>query len=137
VAEGRSRVAASWRPAAREFDERQHFNEYRAATLRAYADDVPLAFDVDLWIRRSAGRRASSGGNAAAPRPPLFPNAGGRNRQRAFRDALADILPIEHGWAPTLRIAYFEVRPWIFEAEAEGRLDALVKDRIASASPGG
>jgi hypothetical protein len=41
----------------------------------------------------------------ARPCPPLFPDAGGRHLQRAFRDALADLVPLEHGWLPTLRIA--------------------------------
>lgn len=33
-----------------EVDEKQHFNAYRAATLRRYKDEIPLAFDADLWI---------------------------------------------------------------------------------------
>jgi hypothetical protein len=31
-----------------EVDEKQHFNVYRAMTLRRYKGDVPLAFDADL-----------------------------------------------------------------------------------------
>lgn len=45
--------------------------------------------------------------------PPLFPGEGGRHRQRAFRDALTDILAPGYGFAPTLRIADFEVEDWI------------------------
>jgi hypothetical protein len=35
-------------PRILEVDEKQHFNAYRAATLRRHKDDVPLAFDADL-----------------------------------------------------------------------------------------
>src|SRR4051794_10185028 len=38
------------------------------------------------------------------------PHADGRHRQRAYRDALVDLLPAVHGRLPTLRIAYFESR---------------------------
>ena len=34
---------------------------------------------------------------------------GVRHRQRAFRDALADLLPALHGFGPTIRIGHFEV----------------------------
>ena len=44
---------------------------------------------------------------------PLFPGEGARHRQRAFRDALTDILAPDYGFAPTLRIAHFEVKDWI------------------------
>jgi hypothetical protein len=35
-------------PRILEVDEKQHFNAYRAMTLRRYKDDVPLPFDADL-----------------------------------------------------------------------------------------
>lgn len=34
---------------------------------------------------------------------------GGRHWQRAFRDALADLLPLVHDWLPTIRISDTEV----------------------------
>jgi hypothetical protein len=67
-------------------------------------EDIPLAFPAEVWRQRSHGKRRLEGGGFGAPKPPLFPGAGGRHRQRAFRDALRDILPPEHGWLPTLRI---------------------------------
>lgn len=72
--------------------------------------DVPLAFDSTVWITRSDHRARLEGGGFAKPRPTLFPGENGRHRQRAFRDALADILPPEYRFAPTLRLADFEVR---------------------------
>lgn len=113
-----------------EVDETQHFNEFRALTLRHYAGRVPLAFDTAAWIARSEQKRRLEGGGFAKEKPPLFPGQNGRHRQRAFRDALADILPLEHGFAPTLRIAHFEVETWIYGAEAPERMQALLGERL-------
>ena len=49
---------------------------------------------------------------------------------RAFRDVLADLLPLEHSWAPTLRIADFELLPWIYSAEAEPKTRELLAGRL-------
>ena len=48
----------------------------------------------------------------------------------AFRDALTDILPSEHGFRPTLRIADFEVREWITTASAEERMRELLDGKF-------
>ncbi len=61
----------------------------------------------------------------------LFPEAGGRHLQRAFRDALADLVPPEHGWAPTLRIAYWEVEPWLEREDAATRMVDLLDRKLA------
>ncbi|MFF4960932.1 hypothetical protein ACFY2Z_28485 [Streptomyces sp. NPDC001222] len=93
-----------------EVDERQHFTAARALTLESYPADVELGFDAGQWLARSralAGREP--GGGFGKPKPPLFPGQGGRHRQRAFRDALADLLPPVHGWLPTIRISDTEV----------------------------
>jgi hypothetical protein len=81
--------------------------------------------------RASAAKRRLEGGGFAKPRPPLFPGEGGRHRQRAFRDALADILPAVHGWKRTLRIADFEVKPWLFTAEAPQHMRRLLDQRLS------
>jgi hypothetical protein len=109
-----------------EVDERQHFNEFRAKTLRHYAGDVPLAFDAAAWIVRSQQKSRLEGGGFAKSKPPLFPGENGRHRQRAFRDALTDILPPEHGFAATLRIGDFEVKDWIFGGDSEERMRRLL-----------
>lgn len=70
------------------------------------------------------------GGGFALPRQPLFPDENGRHRQRAFRDSLTDILPLEYGFLPTLRIADFEIRDWIHESEAQDRMENLVESRL-------
>ncbi len=123
---------APWRLV--EVDESQHFNMYRALTLERYPASAPLAFPKDAWLAASRAGRAGRGGGWAKPKPPLFPMAGGRHRQRAFRDALADLLPPLYGYAPTLRIADLEVEPWIWDARgATARLGRLVEERLAAA----
>ena len=111
-------------------DEKQHFNRYRARTLDLYPDDVPLAFPASVWAARSRQKTKLEGGGFGRPKPPLFPGDGGRHRQRAFRDALCDILPPEHGFLPTIRIADFEVAGWIYGSDARRRLAALLDERL-------
>jgi len=113
-----------------EFDEKQHFNRFRAQTLRQYAHLVPLAFDPDEWISRSEQKTHLEGGGWGIPRPPLFDGEHGRHRQRAFRDALADIVPLEYGYAPTLRIGEHEVAGWLSSADAPARIRTLLTDKL-------
>jgi hypothetical protein len=117
-------------PRILEVDEDQHFNQYRAQTLGHYGDDITVAFDIETWKRESERPRKLRGGGFAAPKPPLFPGDGGRHRQRAFRDALADILPPLHGYQATLRIAAFEVRSWIASTDARERMLQLLEHRL-------
>ena len=123
----------SGRPFIFELDEKQHFNEFRAATLRLYPDTTRLGFSKNSWIKRCVQKRKLEGGGFAKPRPPLFPNENGRHQQRAFRDALADILPQEHGFAPTLRLADFEIRDLMNKPGVVGRMAQLVADRLGEA----
>ncbi len=109
-----------------EVDELQHFNHYRAVTLRLYPPGIPLAFDRKAWIERSKAKIRLEGGGFAKPRPPLFPGNDGRHRQRAFRDALCDLLPPDYGFLPTLRIAYFEVEAWLMAKDALERMEELL-----------
>ena len=115
-----------------EIDEKQHFNEFRAKTLRLYPKQTRLGFPKDLWLTQSELRVARNGGGWGKPVPPLFPMAGGRHRQRAFRDALADLLPPLYGYAPTLRIASFEVEPWIWQRGAAARLKEMIAPRLVN-----
>lgn len=47
---------------------------------------------------------------AASPLPSSFPGDGGRHKQRAFRDLLADLIPPLNGWQPTCRVSDDEVK---------------------------
>lgn len=113
-----------------EFDESQHFNPFRAQSLRLYTEGAELGFPKAIWLKHARQGRVIGGGGWAKPKPPLFPMPGGRHRQRAFRDALADLLPPLYGYAPTLRIADFEVEGWLWERGAATRLRRLVEDRL-------
>jgi len=113
-----------------EFDETQHFNRYRAITLRRYPRSVEVSFDRSVWLHACDRKIRLEGGGFGKPKPPLFPHEDGRHRQRAYRDALADVLPVVHGWLPTLRVAGFEVEAWIFERDAPARLAELLVTRL-------
>jgi hypothetical protein len=113
-----------------EVDEKQHFNLYRAKTLLMYPRGVRLAFPKRVWVEQSLHKRKLEAGGFARPCPPLFPGSGGRHRQRAYRDALADVVPLAHGWLPTLRIADFEVRDWVYGPDAKRRMKALLRNRL-------
>ena len=110
-----------------EVDESQHFNEYRALTLRAYVN-LPVAFDREAWLTACQRKTRLEGGGFARPRPPLFPGENGRHKQRAFRDALCDLLPPEYGFHPTARIADFEA--------AAMDVEGLLRSRLAGGSAG-
>lgn len=112
-----------------EVDEAQHFNNYRGMTLRRYPANWPLAYDVKVWIRKSHDEPLPKGG--AAKPVPLFPGDMGRHLQRAFRDALSDLLPADYGYQPTLRIADFEVKGWIGTAHAARRMEELLDGKLA------
>lgn len=127
-------VHESATPQILEVDETQHFNEFRALTLSLYTSDVQLAFDVQRFLDVSKRKSRLEGVGFGKPRPPLFPGDGGRHRQRAFRDALVDILPTQYGYAPTLRIAHFEVEDWILGNNAENRMRVLLEDRLKTGS---
>ena len=113
-----------------ELDEKQHFNAYRSKTLSLYPENLSVGFSIDLWINICNKKSKLEGGRFAKPKPPLFTGENGRHRQRAFRDSLTDILPLEYGLLPTLRIADFEIRAWIHESEAQGRMESLVESRL-------
>lgn len=92
-----------------EIDESQHFNVFRARTFERYPDSARLGFDREQWVQQCSAKARLEHGGFAKPRPPLFPGENGRHRQRAFRDALADLVPLEHGWGATVRFGAFEL----------------------------
>lgn len=131
----RRRLDAVWklssgRQRVIEYDEGQHFNQFRKTTLQSYPDVLALAYDKASWASRCSTHEDIRGGGFSKPRPPLFPMAGGRNYQRAFRDMLADVLPPAHGWDPTVRIGHFEVESWLYGYDAEERMMNLLESKI-------
>jgi hypothetical protein len=113
-----------------ELDEVQHFNSFRATTLAHYPDDLRVGFDKAAWLHRCATKKKLEAGGWAKERPPLFPGINGRHKQRAFRDALADIIPREHHYGPTIRLDDQDVINWMSAPDAEDRMRALLRDRL-------
>lgn len=122
-------VRRGCKPIILEVDEKQHFNTFRAMTFEYYAD-ARVAFDIEAWRQASLAKRKLEGGGFAKPKPPLFPGLNGRHKQRAFRDALCDLLPPLHGFAPTLRVADFEIIGWIFTKDARSHLAELLDKKL-------
>lgn len=75
-----------------EIDEAQHFTRPRALSLGAYPRSAPVGFSKREWIRRSLETDARDND------PPY------RDEQRAFRDAMRDLLLPLHGFKPVRRI---------------------------------
>jgi hypothetical protein len=97
-----------------EFDEKQHFNQYRRITLDYY-EKIDTKFPVMFYKKLNDDIEiipGKSGFTRLKSYDPLFPEMlegekqDNRIRQRAFRDFLKDLLPIENGFNPTLRIPY-------------------------------
>jgi hypothetical protein len=98
-----------------EFDESQHFNQFRLITLENGYNDLNAVFDLNLYRKLSSKRLVhpgTSGFNKLSAEDFLFPkmyegiNQDNRIRQRAFRDYIKDIVPIKLGYNPTIRISY-------------------------------
>lgn len=87
-----------------EIDEEQHFTTSRLATFELYPADVPLGFDRDEYIDL-LGQWKLRGDKAFAHKTASdFPGPGGRQAQRAYNDALRDLLAPTFTGHPVIRI---------------------------------
>jgi len=102
-----------------EYDEEQHFNQYRYLTLQSPMYDNWNGFDPELYNQLSnrtvkPGSK-KSGFHFLKSKDPLFPEdhnnekQDNRLRQRAFRDMVKDAWSIENDWKPTLRVPAYLV----------------------------
>jgi hypothetical protein len=87
-----------------EVDEHQHFSSARLRTLRLYPSDSQVGFDLEHYLSvckkwRGDADRAYAHRTAAA-----FPGPAGRQRQRAYYDALRDLAAPAMGHPPLIRI---------------------------------
>jgi hypothetical protein len=53
-----------------EVDEKQHFNRYRAMTIRAYPRELEVAFDKAAWLAACDRKKRLEGGGFGKPKPP-------------------------------------------------------------------
>lgn len=97
-----------------EFDERQHFTLPRAASLRAYPDETALGFDKGRWIELCEDINA--GDNS-----PEY-----RDEQRAFYDAIRDIMAPRIGLKPVIRIYESDIL-WEKEGESSSKAKEILK----------
>ena len=81
-------------------------------------------------VEQSEKKTRLERGAFGKPKPSLFRAEYGRPAQRAFRDTVADLVPPEHGWKPTLRIGDFEILGWIYTRSAEARMRELLPARL-------
>lgn len=86
-----------------EIDEVQHFTTSRLISLDLYPSDAPLGFDIDEyrelcreWCARSDKYRQSKAAVGFGD--------GGRQRQRAYHDALRDLSAPAVGRPPVIRV---------------------------------
>ena len=98
---------------ALEFDEEQHFNQFRAKTLDFYG-----SFECSINLKDYKNycnvekNPGTSGFQKLKSHDVLFPEMlpgekqDNRIRQRAFRDFLKDILPVANDYCPTVRIPF-------------------------------
>jgi len=98
-----------------EFDECQHFNQFRLATLEHYPYYSKHSFDFEQYRVLSTQKvvnPSTFGFQKLRSFDPLFPEMydgekqDNRVRQRAFRDFMKDITPNSVGLNPTIRLSY-------------------------------
>ncbi|RKU18537.1 hypothetical protein C6501_02580 [Candidatus Poribacteria bacterium] len=105
-----------------EFDELQHFTQFREQTFWFYPKDVPLAYAPEKYLKFCQQYRTEAlakGPDRFRRATADFPYINGRAAQRAFFDTFRDWLPPQHGLNPTVRLAEFEVKP-ILDGELTG-----------------
>jgi hypothetical protein len=86
-----------------EVDESQHFTSARLTTLSLYPVDPPLGFDLDHYKALCRKWRDESDGYYRTKAARGF-GVGGRQRQRAYNDALRDLAAPAMGHPPTIRV---------------------------------
>jgi hypothetical protein len=88
-----------------EVDEVQHFTTAREATLLRYPSGLRVGFDVDEYLALIEQWRPKADAAYAHRVSSDFPHAGGRQAQRAYNDALRDVLAPTFTGHPVIRVA--------------------------------
>lgn len=86
-----------------EIDESQHFTTWRLRALDLYPKDAALGFDLDEY-RRLCEEWAPKSDRYRAAKAAVGFGEGGRQRQRAYHDALRDLVTPLMGHPPVIRV---------------------------------
>jgi hypothetical protein len=104
-----------------EFDESQHFSRPRSIALSFYPSELTLGFSVARWQQLCRDIDAVDD-------IPID-----RDERRAWYDTLRDLVPIVHGFKPTVRL-YAEEFPWCsLDADSDDDIETfrtLLSDRL-------
>jgi hypothetical protein len=86
-----------------EVDESQHFTSHRLLTLECYPVDAPTGFDINEY-RALCNSWAPRSDKYRAAKAAVGFGDGGRQRQRAYHDALRDLAAPAMGHPPVIRV---------------------------------
>lgn len=123
-----------------EFDEKQHFNQFRKITLSHYGN-FEIGFDIRFYseLNNCYIKAGKSGFTKLKSVDSLFPelmegeNQDNRIRQRAFRDFLKDLIPVAIGYNATIRIPYHianEKIKYFNDVDLESISEYLYKNKL-------
>ena len=124
-----------------EFDELQHFTEFRERTFQFYPANIQIGYAPEKY--RQFCQQYQTAALAKGParfrrRTTDFPYTNGRAAQRAFFDTFRDWLPPLHGLNPTLRLSEFEVAPILngelTDIAAKAYMERLLRQRLTKLS---
>lgn len=87
-----------------EVDEVQHFTTHRRTAIELYPSDIELGFDRDEYLYLIEMHHAKADRAFAHKSARAFGNRG-RPRQRAYLDAVRDLILPTMGFAPVIRVA--------------------------------
>lgn len=94
-----------------ELDESQHFTSSRLRTLDYYDENYAAGFDFHEYRALCERLRATSDRDFAHREAPEFPGPNGRQRQRAYFDAVRDFGAPVFGHGAVIRVAAPERDP--------------------------
>ena len=110
-----------------EIDESQHFTSFRAIALSLYPAETPLAFSIEEY-RDLCATWAPVSDRYRASKPAVAFGPAGRQRQRAYHDALRDLVTPAMGRPPVIRVA----APDRDGAVAYERVRGLLHERLTA-----
>ena len=96
-----------------EFDEDQHMTLMRAASLKAYPENISLGYDKQRWIELSEIIQAGDNAQKLT------------DEKRAFYDSVRDIMSVKLGYKPIVRIYEKDVKWNTNEAKSDRALEIL------------